>query len=344
MAEQKPKVYFGCLPKEEIPKFIESFKKALAEGQKTDDKKSFEVEVRGTKEKDPKGVAFETFSVTKDNYAGYVDAGKDYMGKALCLFSVTVNAKDEASVKTLEALFEKMKPMFENLEFVKKHPGKVEIHFRTSGKKVTVDFVTVDGEFLKPLLDLGINVSDFHNFHCSFKSEFCPDDFFKLPVEELSLKALQLVLSIKGGSSGAKYILTALIKALKEIKLSNEKFQKKLDKHVEKLSGINAFLSFAMNFEFDAKELCGEGLKASKMFLKGIDINEKFGQFKTMVETLGAQMIKPTLEKYQLVDSAKATDVDEITLSLVFPKYQNGIAHTVKLPGVSKAFNDKFLA
>jgi hypothetical protein len=55
-------------------------------------------------------------------------------------------------------------------------------------------------------------------------------------------------------------------------------------------------------------------------------------------------MVKPLLENYGLVDSAKATDVDEIALSLVFPKYENGIAHIIKLPGFSKAFAEKFLA
>lgn len=221
----KPKVYFGCLPKEQVFTFIENLKKALAEEAKTDDKKSFEIEVRGTKG-EPKGVCFETFSVTKDNYANFVDAGQAYMGKALSVFSVSVNAKDEASVKVLSDLFEKMKPMFEQLEFVKKHPGKYEIHLRTAGKKVTVDFVSVTGEFLQPLLDLGLNISDYHNFKASFKSEFLPDEFFNKPVEELTLKALQLLLSIKGSSVGVRQILSAVIKALKGVKLNNEKFQK----------------------------------------------------------------------------------------------------------------------
>ena len=343
MADSKPKVYFGCLPKEQVFTFIEEFKKALAESTKTDDKKSFELEVRGTKN-EPKGVSVETYSIRKDNYANFVDTGKDYMGKALSVFSVSVHAKDEASVKILETLFEKMKPMFENLDFVKKHPGKYEIHLRTAGTKVTVDFVSVTGEFLKPLLELGLDVSDYHNFKASFKSDFLPDEFFKLSVEELSLKALQLVLSVKGESCGVRQILTALIKALKGVKLNNEKFQKKLDKHVEHLNALNAFLSFTLNFEFDAKELCGAGLEASKTVLKGVDINKMFGDLKTKIEGLFANIVKPYLEQYQLVDSAKATNVDEISLSFVLPKYQNGFAHVIKLPGFSKAFAEKFLA
>ena len=266
------------------------------------------------------------------------------MKEALSVFSVSVHAKDEASVKTLEALFEKMKPMFEGLDFVKKHPGKYKVELRTSGTKVTVDFVSVTGEFLKPLLELGLNISDYHNFNATFKSGLCPGDFFKLPVEELTLKALQVLLSVKGKSTGVRKIISALIKALKGVKLTNDKFQKKLEDHVGHLSALNAFVSFAFNLEYDAKELSGQSLEAAKVALKGVDINAKLAELRAQVEGLLNNMVKPLLETYGLVDSAKATDVDQITLSLVFPKYENGIAHVINLPGFSKAFAEKFLA
>jgi len=343
MAENKQKVYFGCLPKEQVFQFIEGFKAALAEGKQGEEKKKFDFEIRGMKE-EPKGISFETYSVTKDNYANFVDSSKDYMGKALTVFSVSLNAKDEESVKTLEALFEKMKPMFSILPFVKAHPEKYEIHFRTNGKKVAIDFTSVTGEFLKPLLDIGLNLSDYHHFYLAFKSNFCPDDFFKLPIEELSLKVVQILLSAKGESKGIRHILTALIKSLKNIKLSNEKFQKKLDDNIGKLSMLNSFVSFVMNFEYDGKELCGTGLEASKQFLTGIDINQKLTELRGTIENMGKNMLKPLLEQYQLIDSVKATDVDEISISFTIPKYQNGIAHVIKLPGFSKAFAEKVLS
>ena len=50
MAQQPPKekVYFGCLPKAEVGRFIENLKRSLAEGKKIDDKKKFELEIKGT--------------------------------------------------------------------------------------------------------------------------------------------------------------------------------------------------------------------------------------------------------------------------------------------------------
>lgn len=343
MAQQPPKekVYFGCLPKAEVGKFIENLKKSLAEGKKTDDKKKFELEIKGT-DSDPKGVSFETFSVTKDLFPNYVDKSKDYIGKALSVLSVSINAKDEAGVKNLEELFKKfVEPFVKELPFFKKHLENFEIHFRTNGNKVSVDLVSVKGEFLEPLLNLGINVSDFHNFKASFKSEFRPDEFFTAPLEELSLKALQLLLSVKGNSTGGRYLLTALIEALKGVKLENAKFQKKLENHVDKLNALNAFLSFCFEFQFDAKELCGAGLEASKV--RGLDVNSFLGMARTFVEALVENKVKPLLTQYALVDAAKATDIDEITVSLTFPKHENGVAHVVKLPGFSKAFCDKFL-
>ena len=337
----KEKVYFGCLPKAEVGKFIENLKKNLAEEKKGDDKKKFELEIKGT-DAEPKGVSFETYSITKDLYGNFVDKSKDYMAKALSVLTVTINAKDENGVKNLEDLFTKfVKPFVQELAFIKKHPENYEVHFRTNGNKVSVDFISVKGEFLQPLLDLGINISDFHNFKASFKSEFRPDEFFTAPLEELSLKALQLLLSVKGNSTGARYLLASVIKALKEVKLENAKFQKKLENHVDKLNALNAFLSFCFEFQFDAKELCGAGLAASKV--KGFDVNAFLKTTRDNVEGLVNTMVKPLLEQYALVDAAKASDIDEVNISLTFPKYENGIAHVVKLPGFSKAFCDKFL-
>ena len=339
--EQKPKVYFGFLPKEEVGKCIGNFKTALAEGKKSDDKKSFELKIKGTKE-EPKGVSFETYSVTKDNFKNFVDAGKDYMKESLSVFTATVNAKDQAGVKVLEELFTKfVEPFVKELPFVKKHPENYKVHLRTEGLKVSVDFTTVKGEFLEPLLDLGLSPSDFHNFKASFKSEFLPDQFFTAPAEQLALSALQLVLSVEGHSTGARYILTALIKALKEVKLANAKLQTKLEKNVEKLNALNAFCSFLFEFEFDAKELCGAGLEASKS--KNFDISAMLEMARMFASGMINEKVVPKLKELGLVDVAKATDIDNVSLSLVFPKYECGVAHVVKLPGFSKAFTEKFL-
>ena len=49
--------------------------------------------------------------------------------------------------------------------------------------------MSAKGEFLQPLLDLGLDISEFHNFKASFKSEFIPEHFFTLHSEELAFKS-----------------------------------------------------------------------------------------------------------------------------------------------------------
>lgn len=341
MAEAQEKVYFGCLPKTEVVKFIGNFKKALEEGKKEEDKKKFEIEIKGTTEQ-PKGISFETYSIKKENYKNFVDASKDYMKEALTVFTVSINAKDEAGLKVLEDIFKKFcEPFIKELPFFKKHPENYQIHFRTSGNKVSVDLISVKGEFLQPLLDLGLSASDFHTFNASFKSEFRPDEFFTASIEDLALKALQLIFSVKSDSTNLRYILTSAIKALKEIKLSNAKFQSKLEKHVEKINVLNAFVSFVLNLEFDAKELCGAGLAASKV--KGFDVNTMFEALRAGAVAFIETKVVTKLKELALVDTAKASDIDEIEISFTIPKYENGLAHVVKLPGFSKAFSEKFL-
>ena len=341
MAETPEKVYFGCLPKAEVVKCIENFKKALAEGTKEEDKKKFEIEIKGTTE-EPKGISFETYSIRKDNYNNFVDASKDYMKDALAVCTVSINAKDEAGVKVLEDIFKKVgEPIIRELKFFKKHPENFQIHFRTSGNKVSVDLLSVKGEFLQPLLDLGLSASDFHSFKASFKSQFRPDEFFTASIEDLALKALQLLLSVKSDSTNLRYILTAAIKALKEVKLANAKFQSKLEKHVEKLSALNAFVSFAFNFEFDSKELCRLIFAAFKV--TGFDINGLLEYARMYITATIESKVVPILKYLALFDAAKAADIDEVAISLVIPRYENGFVHVIKLPGFSKAFSDKFL-
>ena len=84
MTDTKPKLYFGVVPKEELPGFLERLKKALADGQKSGDKKDLEIEIRGSKE-DPKGFSIENFTLDKTKFADYFDPNADHTKKALVL-------------------------------------------------------------------------------------------------------------------------------------------------------------------------------------------------------------------------------------------------------------------
>ena len=340
----EPKVYFKCLPKEQVFAFFDAFKKAFDATPKSEEKKNVEFEIKGTNE-ELKGISVETHRIEKDKFKEIFDNAHEHIQKAMVIASITINAKDESSVKLLQDLFEKMKPMFFNLPFAKKHPENYELNLRTNGTKLTVDFSSVKGEFLEPIVNLGINPSDYHKIDAYFRSGFSPEDFFNLPIEELTLKAIQFALSFKSESVGIRRILTASIQALKGIKLTNDKFQKKLEEHIEQLNVINAFVSFAFNIEFDAKELHGQGLKAaSETLLKGADINKKLEEARAAVIGFGQNVLKPGLEQLQLTDAVKAVNFDDICFAIGCPRYESGLIQTIHLPGFSQAFVSKIFA
>lgn len=117
MVENKP--YFGIIPRDSVGKFFEDIKKSLSEVPKEGEVKEFTFNVRGTK-KEPQGLSSETFTISKSDYAKYVDSSKDYMANALSVLTISMDANDEASVKVLEALFNQFKPMIDEIPAVKK--------------------------------------------------------------------------------------------------------------------------------------------------------------------------------------------------------------------------------
>ena len=105
------------------------------------------------------------------------------------------------------------------------------------------------------------------------------------------------------------------------------------------------FVQTKFLFEFDPKEVSQTIItNALKEIMDSDDVNTQFEGMKMMAEQLGTQMIKPTLESMQMLDAAKAANIDEISIAWATPKYQGGVAHVVKLPGVTKMINEKFLA
>lgn len=336
-AKKNENCYFGCLPKDQVPKVIEGLKAALEKGSKTGDKKSLDFSIRGTKT-EPTGISIESYSITPQLYTKFIDDSKDYMGKALHVVSLSIGAKDENSVKVLEDLLVKLTPMIKELPWMKKHPDKYQFFFRSSENRVFIDVINTEGKFLQPLLDLNINATDFHEFSGHFKTELKPGDLYDCKAEEMAEKFFKFVVEAKSTGKNSKYLLIATIEALKVIKLTDKKHQDKLNKILQYLSFLNAFVSAESKFEFDSKELCGTGFN-----IFGDNINGMLQALTMSMEQSCQNFLIPTLEQMQLMDAAKSADIDEISIVGVTPKYKNGGALVIKLPGFTKVFNDKFL-
>ena len=338
-AEEKPKCYFGIIPKEELPAFFERFKKALAEGKKLGDKKSFELELRGSKE-DPKGVAIEIFTFDKTKYAQYFDNNIEYIKKSLDMGTITFEVKEEKDVETIKEAFKKLKPMIMELPGVKDKPGKYEFYFRNNGTKCYLDVATLEGKIIKPLLDLGISFSDFHDFAFALKTAA---DIGKLydagndVPDDLLMELFNLLISIKSSGTDFIYITKALNAALKDVKLNNEKLQKKLDKIRAFLDFSTTFVSGTIKFEYD----CGV-FKKGKTDEKKLpeDFKKQLSGNLEQAKTVGTSVLKPTVEQFGFLDALKALKVDNISIVAGFPKYENGYAITLNLPGLTHVLEE----
>ncbi len=342
MVENKP--YFGIIPRDSVGPFFEDIKKSLSELQKEGEVKEFKFNVRGTKD-EPKGISSETFSIPKSDYDKYVDSSKDYMSNALSVLTLSINANNESSVQVLETLFNQFKPMIDEIPHIKKRAGKVAYYLRIAGTKMCIDVVTTDGKFIKPFIDMNIDLNEFHEFKASFKTDFTPTDFFETPIDKLLEKVLSASVLLSGKTTNGKYIALSILNALKNVKLPQEKYQKKLEKAISFFNLVIAFVQAKFDFEYSPKEVCNGPLEnVIKDILNGQNPEEILNGMKMMAEQLGSQMIKPTLEQMGLLDSAKAANIDQFTISYVLPKYKTGIAHIVKVPGLTTLINEKFLA
>ena len=55
-----------------------------------------------------------------------------------------------------------------------------------------------------------------------------------------------------------------------------------------------------------------------------------------MAMGMGQNMVAPMIGQFGMTDTVKALDLDTISISLGVPKYQNGCAISLKIPGLSQ--------
>ena len=334
--EEKPGYYFKIIPKEEFPKFMERLKEALKkEDNKKGDKKCIEFSLSGSKE-DLQGCAFEIFSFDKTRCAEFLDVTQAHIKDSLYCASLNINVKEEADCEKLKAVFEKFKPMLQEIPHLK---DKIEFNFRSKGKQCSFDAVAKDGKLVKAVLDLGISFSDYHKFNFALKSGINLADIFDPNADPAAnlVKICSVIFSIKSESENVRYLCTALGEALKDVKLNDEAIQKKFDKVVGYLNFINSFIGCKLKLEYDANVLAGEGAKEAEKISGGSEgLKTKVAGYQQMAMGMVQGMIVPMLGNFGMTDTAKVLDLDYISISLGVPKYENGYAISLKLPGLTK--------
>ena len=322
MSNKKQKIYFGCLPEDQIYGFFERLKMALALGKKTHDKKSFEFEIKGTR-KDPKGCSIEFVSFGSDTFNNYFNTSQEHMKKSLFMFSLNFKVKEQKDIEIAKKGLETIKKIL--LEALKN--SKYMIDLSNYGKRCFLDFYTNEEKFIEKALELGINLSEYHEFKSVLKSSINIYEFFENNNSKKILeKILSLFFSIKISSENVKYLVGAIINALIHVKINNRRIQKKYDETVNFLNFIYAYIGSKIKFEYNSKILM-ESFKEKE--------EQAFLKYKEMIKPLVLNAIKPLLENMGLLDFANSIYSDEIFVNFCFPKYKNGFSLVIKIPGIS---------
>ena len=313
----------------EIKKFIEGFKKALSKEQKNGEKKEFEIEIISTKHR-PRGIFLEIFTFGKNIYSNFLDNSKNYMEKALLVYSLCITVKEESNIEKLKKLYDKLLQMIQkNLEEDK---DNFLFNFRNIGKKIYIDIVQTKNEYVKNFLDFDIDVTNYHNFKISLKSEADIKNFFaeNIDIMQLLVKVCSLILSIKANFEDVKYLTTSY----KNIKFDDEETQKNFDEFAGYLMMINAFIGTHFKFEFDGKYLVK--FISSFNYQHFGKINKELAESQTQFKI---ELLKK-LKEFEVFEEVKCLNLDEINLCIGFPKYQNGIAAVIKLPGLTEILGE----
>ena len=160
--KEKEGYYFKIIPKEQWQDFFNNFKNALLKSEKKKENKSCEFEIRTTKEDLKEACVFEIFTFDKARYFDYFDEKKDYFHNSSFSISLNLEAKEEKVVNEVEKYFK---------SFFAKDTKQFEIFSRNKGKQVSIDFVRKKKSLplLEDLLDLGINLTEYHKFNLIIK-------------------------------------------------------------------------------------------------------------------------------------------------------------------------------
>ena len=322
MSIKKREIYFRCVPKEELFGFFNRLKMNLIEGKKIGDKKEFELEIRGTEE-DPKGISLEIFTFNKSKYKDYFDFSEEYTKKSFMIFSLNLTIKEKREI-------EKLKKILQNLldnTLNKKYPEHFELHFRRKEKKLIIELILVKSEIIKSLFDLGIDLNKFGDFHLMLKSKIDFNEILDNSIKEdiKYIDLLSLIFYIKTSGENIKYLIRALYGALKDVKLTESKLQKKYNKTVRFLNFINVFVSSKIKFNFNPKDL-------EYNFKVSGNQNKKI---KSIINpSTYSDFIKPLFADFGL-----DFYFEELSLNYGIPKYQNGLSFVFKFPGFSKLFS-----
>lgn len=328
------KLFLGLIKEEELPKFFDRLKMALIKGKKFDDKKNFELEIRSSEE-ELKGISLEIFTFDKLKYNMFYEPSNEYLENNLLIFSLNLELKEEKDFEIIKEYFDSFfKPNFDKNNSNKKEPVFYDLKLRKNGKKFSFDFISKKNFIIKNLIDLGIDLTKYQNFNLTLKSKFEFNELFSEEFNEKNtlINILTIIFSIKFTGENIKFLIKSFYEALKKVKLNDEKYHKKYNNIINYLNFIYSFINSKIKLEFNGQ-----------IYVDSIekDIqNQIIIRFRQIIEFLWYLVIEPPLKQYNLMETIKSINLDNLCITFGFPKYKNGLAIIIKLPGITQYLNN----
>ena len=126
----------SLIGKEGMTAFFTELKNALQTTEKTNEKSLIDFSIKGGE--NPSGSSIEIFSVDANQYTNYISEEKEYMNGAVTVITLSIGAKDAASIGIFENLFNQYQGIIKE---ILKIQDKNSIFFRAEGMKMCVDVV-----------------------------------------------------------------------------------------------------------------------------------------------------------------------------------------------------------
>ena len=331
----------SLIGEEGITAFFTELKNALQTTEKTNEKSLIDFSIKGGE--NPSGSSIEIISVDANQYTNYISEEKDYMNGAVTVITLSIGAKDAASIGIWENLFNQCQGSIKEILALGDNSS---IFFRAEGMKICVDVVIKSDSMNNQIQEYGFNLSDFNSFKLLIKSDLVPGDLFGLTFEQVAIKALTLLLNIKGEIINGKYLSTCLFKALSVINVESPIIQKQITKIKIYASLLKVFQEFVCSFKFSPEDF----IKAviipilEKDALPGKPIEEEYKEFISGMIAGGQGQLKPMLEESGIINAVKNIDFDEINLNIICHSVKAGIVLSIQLPGITEVLNTQILS
>ena len=104
---------------------------------------------------------------------------------------------------------------------------------------------------------------------------------------------------------------------------------------------MNVFIGAKLKLEYDAKTLKSEGDKEVQKLQGGTEgFKKQIIGYHAMATGMGQTMVKPAVEGMGFTAAFKALNLDCISIAGGIPKYQNGFALVLKLPGLTHVLEE----